>query len=165
MSFTTENIVAIVTANPEESAAVFNCFHQLNSGLSAFNLICKEHNIKKPRGGYKKNKRPPSAYNVFTKAMYEKHAAKLKKMKDDGGIGACANFIGGLWKKLSDKDKANYKPAPVEAEQKDAEPAAPAPAAKPKAKKAAKKKGKKKPAAPEPDSDDDLLDSDGDVSD
>lgn len=161
MSFTIENIVDIVSANPEEAVAVFKCFHQMNSGLSAFNIICKENGIKKPRGGYKGKKRTATAYNLFTKEMYGKDKDEIMGLGDIGNRG---KHIGDLWRKLDDKEKEKYKEMAKKLkdengdkdEKKEDKP-------KPKKKAAPKKKKEPEPKV-EDDSDDDVLDdSDIDV--
>ena len=95
MSFTTDNILKIVKANPEEIIGILNAWHSLMPGFHAFQTICKDHKIKKPRkqtGQYNKNPRPISGYNVFTAAQ--------KENPDLAGVefGKRAGMVGALWK-------------------------------------------------------------------
>jgi hypothetical protein len=183
MSFTTDNILDIVKSNPEEIVGILNAWHSLMPGFHAFQTICKDNGIKKPRkqaGQYKKSPRPISGYNVFTKAQ--------KDNPDLEGVefGKRAGMVGALWKiaKANGEDAKYMKQAAeenaenklavklVETEEKKDEADAPvevevdkaaAKKAEKKAKAAAKKAEKKAKAAakkPEPEQ----LPDDGDAS-
>lgn len=188
MSSFEDNYDAIVENNKNEIVGLLTQMHALGPAFQAFHQICKSHKIKplrKRKGQYNPNKRALSAYNIFTQEVQNDPSLEGKEFKER------SKMIGDMWKKVK-KDKKKHKKYQdmAEALKKEAKadvPAEPAKEAAPKKAKGAKKPAKnekkkagkkakkeEKPVDPSEvsedevymsDSDDDVFDSDAEVSD
>jgi len=107
MSQFEEKYDEIVATSKNEIIGILNVFHQMSSGYQAFLQICKTHSIKplrKKKGQYNANKRPLSAYNLFTKEM-NKDNAELKKLS----FKERSKKIGEMWNEIKDNKKKSKK--------------------------------------------------------
>lgn len=105
MSFTSKNIVAYVTNNPEEAAGIFNSLHVLIPGTQAFMKLCSDNAVKplrRTKGQYKNTKRPHSAFNLFTSD--NKNHPELEGLS----FADRSRKIGILWKDLQTNNKPEH---------------------------------------------------------
>jgi hypothetical protein len=107
MSFTRENVVSVVSNNPDEVAGILNCMHVLGPAMQAFSKLCSDNKIRplrRTKGQYCQNKRAPSAYICFTQANKDHKQLKGLPFADR------AKAMGAMWTKTlaNDGDHAKY---------------------------------------------------------
>ena len=112
MSFTRENIISIVSNNPDEICAVMNSMHMLGVAYTNFVAVCSSNGIK-PKSKKHGKTRPPSKYNLF--GSHNKDHPELK----DLAFGERAKKLSEMWKVAQTKpdEMAKYEQLHVEAKQ------------------------------------------------
>jgi hypothetical protein len=112
MSFTRENIISIVSNNPDEICAVMNSMHMLGVAYTNFVTVCSSNGIK-PKSKKHGKTRPPSKYNLF--GSHNKDHPELK----DLAFGERAKKLSEMWKVAQTKpdEMAKYEQLHVEAKQ------------------------------------------------